>query len=214
MVQVEISVIIKILNPIRAEILEHYVPRITEMHRILKPTGTIYLQMDTRINHWIRCILDDIFGYNNFRNEIVWFYNNAPRKKKDFGKRHDIIYRYSKTDEYVFNEIREPYSLSAPRGYAKEKYYHPEGKVLGDVWQLNMIGQNDKKERVNYQTQKPKELLKRIILASSNENDLVADFYLGSGTTLVVAKELNRRYLGCDINQKAVDITNIRLGDI
>lgn len=199
------------LKPIRSDIEEHYIPRLIEMHRVLKDTGTIYLQMDTKINHWIRCIMEDIFGYDNMRNEIIWYYNTAPRKKLDFGKRHDIIYRFTKSNNYIFNPIREPYSESAPRGYAKEKYYHQDGKVIGDVWQMNILGQNDKKERVGYDTQKPKELIERIIKASSNEGDLVADFYLGSGTTAVSSKELNRRFIGCDINTRAVELTKKRL---
>lgn len=199
------------LKPEKKIIEEHYIPRIKEMHRVLKSTGTIYLQMDTKINHWIRCIMDDIFGYDNFRNEIIWHYNTAPRKKLDFGKRHDIILRYTKSDNYKFNPIREPYSLSAPRGYEKEKYYHPEGKVIGDVWQMNILGQNDKKERVGYDTQKPIELVKRIIKASSDEGDLVADFYLGSGTAAVCSKQLNRDFIGCDINSRAIELTLDRL---
>jgi site-specific DNA-methyltransferase (adenine-specific) len=199
------------LKPIKSDIEEHYIPRLKEMYRVLKDTGTIYLQMDTKINHWIRCIMEDIFGYDNMRNEIIWYYNTAPRKKLDFGKRHDIIYRFTKSNNYTFNPIREPYSKSAPRGYAKEKYYHQDGKVIGDVWQMNILGQNDKKERVGYDTQKPKELIKRIIEASSNEGDIIADFYMGSGTTAVVCKELNRDFIGCDINQKAIDITKKRL---
>ena len=200
------------LKPIKSDIEDHYITRLKEMHRVLKDTGTIYLQMDTKINHWIRCIMEDIFGYDNMRNEIIWYYNTAPRKKLDFGKRHDIIYRFTKSNNYTFNPIREPYSKSAPRGYAKEKYYHQDGKVIGDVWQMNILGQNDKKERVGYDTQKPKELIERIIKASSNEGDLVADFYLGSGTTVVVSKELNRRFIGCDINPRAVELTKKRLG--
>ncbi len=199
------------LKPIKSDIEEHYIPRIKEMHRILKDTGTIYLQMDTKINHWIRCIMDDIFGYDMMRNEIVWYYNTAPRKKLDFGKRHDVILRYTKSDNYKFNPPREPYSESAPRGYEKEKYYHPEGKVVGDVWQINILGQNDKTERVGYDTQKPKSIINRIVTSSSDEGDLVADFYLGSGTTAVVCKELNRRFIGCDINPRAIEITNSRL---
>jgi len=199
------------LKPKKSDIEEHYIPRIKEMHRVLKDTGTIYLQMDTKINHWIRCIMEDIFGYDNMRNEIIWHYNTAPRKKKDFGKRHDIIYRFTKSDEYTFNPIREPYSESAPRGYAKEKYYHPEGKVIGDVWQMNILGQNDKTERVGYDTQKPKSLIERIIKASSNEGDLIGDFYMGSGTTAVVCKELNRNFIGCDLNPRAVELTKKRL---
>lgn len=199
------------LKPIKSEIDDHYIPRIKEMRRVLKDSGTIYLQMDFRINYWIRLILDDIFGYDNFRNEIIWHYNSAPRKKLDFGNRHDTIFRYSKTDNYTFNPIREPYALSAPRGYEKEKYYNPEGKVIGDVWNINMLGQNDKTERVGYATQKPLALIERIITASSNENDLVADFYCGSGTTLVAAKKLKRNFIGCDLNPKAVEISEKRL---
>lgn len=199
------------LKPIKSDIEEHYIPRLKEIYRVLKDTGTIYLQMDTKINHWVRCIMDDIFGYDNMRNEIIWYYNTAPRKKNDFGKRHDIIYRYTKTDNYKFNPPREAYSLSAPRGYEKEKYYHPDGKVIGDVWQMNILGQNDKKERVGYDTQKPKSLIERIISSSSDEGDLVADFYLGSGTTAVVCSEMNRNFIGCDINQRAIELTKLRL---
>lgn len=195
----------------KEEIEKHYIPRIEEMRRIMKPTATIYLHMDTKINHWIRCIMDDVFGYDMMRNEIIWHYNTAPRKKSDFGKRHDIIYRYTKSDKYTFNPIREPYSLSAPRGYEKEKYYHPEGKVIGDVWQMNILGQNDKTERVGYDTQKPIALAERIILASSNEGDVVADFYAGSHTTGVAALKLKRTYIGCDINPKSKEIGEKRL---
>lgn len=195
-------------------IAEFYMPRVKEMYRLLKSTGTIYLQMDYRINHWVRMILDNIFGYDNFRNEIIWHYNSAPRKRGCLGNRHDTILRYTKSDIFIFNEdeVREPYSLSAPRGYEKEKYYHPNGKVMGDVWQLNMLGQNDKTERVNYDTQKPKLLIERIIKLSSNKNDVVADFFLGSGTTAVICKKLEREFIGCDINERAIEITMKRLG--
>jgi len=200
------------LKPIRKEIEEFYIPRLMEMYRVLKMGGTIYLQMDLRIIHWIRVIMDDIFGYENFRNEIIWSYNSAPRKKNCFGNRHDTIFRYSKGSETIFNPIREPYSLSAPRGYEKEKYYHSEGKVIGDVWAINILGQNDKKERVGYPTQKPKELIERIIRASSNVGDVIGDYYMGSGTTGAVCKELGRKFIGCDINPRAVQIARDRCG--
>jgi DNA modification methylase len=199
------------LKPIRSEIERHYLPRLIEMRRVLKQNGTIYIHTGVNTSHWIRCLMDDVFGYNKFRNEIIWSYNSAPRKKSCFGNRHDVIFRYSVSDSFVFNPIREPYSLTAPRGYEKEKYYHSEGKVIGDVWNINILGQNDKTERTKYPTQKPKELISRFVLASTNENDIVADFYMGSGTSMVVAKELNRQFIGCDISQKAVDITNKRL---
>lgn len=199
------------LLPDKQIILSHYEPRLKEMKRVLAENGTLYLQMDYRISHWIRCLMDDVFGYENLRNEIVWHYNSAPRRKFDLGDRHDTILRYSKTDKYKFNPVREPYSLSAPRGYEKEKYYNKEGKVIGDVWNINILGQNDKTERVGYATQKPLELIKRIISLSSDEGDIVADFYCGSGTTLVAAKQLNRNYLGCDINTVALNKVTERL---
>lgn len=200
----------------REIIYNFYRPRLKEMYRVLSSIGTIYLQMDYRINHWIRCLLDDIFSYENFRNEIIWYYNSAPRKKNCFSSRHDTILRYSKSNIFKFNEdaVREPYSPSAPRGYEKEKYYNPSGKVMGDVWQLNMLGQNDKTERVGYSTQKPQSLIERIVKVSSDEGDLVADFFLGSGTTATVCKKLNRRFIGCDINKKAIELTHQRLQNV
>ena len=189
----------------------HYLPRFNEMKRVLADNGTIYIHADEKISHWLRIILDDIFGIDNFRNEIIWAYNSAPRKKGCLGKRHDKILRYTKTDNFTFNAIREPYSSTAPRGYDKEKYYHKEGKVIGDVWTIPILGQNDKTERVGYSTQKPKKLIERIVKLSSNAGDIVADFYAGSGTTLVCAKELKRNYIGCDINPNAVHISETRL---
>lgn len=192
-----------------------YVPRFLEMNRLLKNTGLCYIHCDYNLSHYVKVWMDEIFGLNNFRNEIIWWYNSAPRKKKDFGKRHETIFRYSKTDNYYFNEqskyIRQEYSLTAPRGYEKEKYYNPLGKVLDDVWKIPMLGQNDKTERVGYSTQKPKSLLYPIIDSSCPVGGLVADFFCGSGTTLVAAKELERNYIGCDINQDAVDISKNRL---
>jgi len=91
------------LKPKREIIEEHYIPRIKEMHRILKDTGSIYLQMDTKISHWVRCILDDVFGYDRFLNEIIWCYRSGGKSKKVFSNKHDNIFWYSKTKEYKFN---------------------------------------------------------------------------------------------------------------
>ena len=189
------------LKPIRSEIESHYIPRIKEMHRILKSTGSIYLQMDTRINHWIRCIMDDVFGYENFKNTIVWCYGaGGGHGKKYFRRTHDDIHFYSKTDKYIFNKQKNQY-----------------GSSLQDWWQIK--GLQDKSgffkqddETQTYPTQKPKALIERIIKASSNEGDLVADFYMGSGTTAEVCKELNRNFIGCDINPKAVELSKVRCG--
>ena len=114
-----------------------YRHRFVEMKRVLKDTGLLYIQCDYNLSHYIKILLDEIFGVNNFINEIIWWYNSAPRKKKDFGKRHDTIFRYSKSDNYFFNQdskyIRQAYSPTAPRGYEKEKYYDDRGKIMDDV---------------------------------------------------------------------------------
>ena len=189
------------LKPIRSEIEAHYIPRIKEMHRILKPTGSIYLQMDTKINHWIRCILDEIFGYDNFINEIVWKYGLGGSGNKTFAKKHDNILFYSKTNNYIFNLQYEEATSNMLKGKMKK---------MTDVWDIPNIN-NMATERVGYDTQKPKSLLERIIKASSNEGDLVCDFYLGSGTTAEVCKGLNRNFIGCDINPRAIEITKERI---
>ena len=201
------------LKPIRTEIENHYLPRLTEMKRVLKQNGSIYLQMDTRINHWMRILMDDVFGYENFRNEISWCYNSGGGARKYFSKKHDIVIFYTKSNDYLFNadSVRVPYSETIDYGISTINRYNPLGKIPFDYWNINVLGQNDKTESVDYPTQKPKKLVQRIILASSNEGDVVADYYLGSGTTAVVCKELNRHFIGCDINPKAIEITNSRL---
>ena len=200
------------------EAMEWYRPRFLEMKRVMKDTGVLYIHCDYNLSHYIKILLDEVFGSNNFRNEIIWWYNSAPRKKKDFGKRHDTIFRYSKTNKYYFNEesvyIRQPYSLTAPRGYEKEKYYDARGKIIDDVWQVKMLGQNDKTERCGYSTQKPKELLCKMIDSSCPKGGVFADFFCGSGTSLVVAKELGISFIGCDINERAIEICKERLNKV
>ena len=177
------------LKPIRSEIEAHYLPRLKEMYRVLKSTGSIYLQMDHRITHWMRLIMDDIFGYDNFKNTIVWCYGaGGGPGKKYFRRTHDDIHFYTKTNQCTFNKQLNQY-----------------GSSLQDWW--NIKGLQDKSgffqnddERQMYQTQKPKALIERIIKASSNEGDLVADFYSGSFTTAEVCKDLKRNFIGCDIN--------------
>ncbi len=197
-----------------SDIRSFYEPRYYEMLRILKSSGLIYIHCDYQISHYTKILLDEIFGVENFRNEIIWYYNSAPRKKKDFGKRHDTIFRYSKSETYYFNSsskfIRQDYSPTAPRGYAKEKYYSPDGKILDDVWKIPMLGQNDKTERVGYSTQKPLNLLLPILDSSCPPNGIVADFFCGSGTTLVAANQLGLKYIGCDINSDAISISRRR----
>ena len=217
------------LKPIRSEIEAHYLPRIKEMHRVLKSTGSIYLQMDTRINHWMRCIMDDIFKYDNFRTEIVWFYNSQGKTDKEWNRKHDVILYYTKGKQWTFNakdvmdsitdltykrfksEIDKKGYYTCFKNGKEYKYYLENGSLPKDWFEdVTYISRNNK-ELTGYPTQKPKALIERLIKASSNEGDTVADYYLGSGTTAVVCKELNRNFIGCDINPKAIEITNTRL---
>lgn len=211
---------------------EFYIPRFQEMHRVLKEMGSIYLQMDTKINHWIRLILDDIFGYDNFRNEISWCYISGGISQKYFAKKHDVILFYSKSSNYNFNIQKENRKqLNKYDGIDKKGkfiwYIRPDtnnkvpsgvksylNSYCTDYWNIPMVNSMSKSRKINYQTQKPKELLERIIKASSNKNNIVADFFCGSGTTMAVAKDLSRDYIGCDISEKAVKITNERLNKI
>lgn len=217
------------LKPIKSEIESHYIPRIKEMKRILKDTGCIYLQMDTRINHWLRLICDEIFGYDNFQNEISWCYNSQGKTTNQWNKKHDVILFYSKSSEFKFyqNRVKDSITDLTYKRFKKEidkkgyytsfkngkeyKYYLEDGSLPKDWFEDVTYISRDNKELTGYPTQKPKELLKRLILSVTNENDLVGDFYLGSGTTAVVCKELSRRFVGCDINPNAVKLTNERL---
>lgn len=203
------------LKPIRSEIEAHYLPRLKEMHRVLKSTGSIYLQMDTRINHWLRCIMDDVFGYERFLNEIIWGYRIQGVSKSKFPSKHDHILYYSKTNKRTYKPEKE-------RIYYEKQFFDvltdENGRFYSDVyvrdiWDCDITKPliSGSKEYLKYMTQKPKKLIERIIKASSNEGDTVADYYLGSGTTAVVCKELNRNFIGCDINPKAIEITNARL---
>ena len=182
--------------------------------------------MDYRISHWVRCIMDNLFGYENFRNKIVWKYGlgNA-RTETNFLDKHDEILYYSKSKEFVWNLQRGEVTPQMKAKYCHwdedeqnfyminkgKRYYLKGGKKLENVWIDIPNMSSTSGERVGYDTQKPKELLERIINVSSQEGQIVADFFCGSGTTLVVAKELGRQYIGCDINPKAIEISNQRL---
>ena len=214
------------LKPIRSEIEAHYLPRLKEMHRVLKSTGSIYLQMDTRINHWMRILMDEVFGYENFRNEIVVCISKGNQTNKHFAKRHDILLYYTKSKEWIYNldavskdnPEHKRYKYQDEKGFyrwhiesIKDYKMYLKKQNINDVWNDVGIVQANSIENTGYSTQKPKALIERIIKASSNEGDVVTDYYLGSGTTAVVCKELNRNFIGCDINPKAIEITNARL---
>ena len=218
----------KDLKPIKGDIERHYLPRLIEMKRVLKQNGSIYLQMDTRINHWLRILMDDVFGYKNFKNEISWGYSSGGGTKRKYASKHDVILFYTASNEYTFNEPKmkvyqkKKYSFSTVKEYQDtDGWYHlstcPD--FFNDIktdWHTNMSlglykNNSDKKQDALHPTQKPKELIRRFVLASTNEGDVVADYYLGSGTTCEVALELGRKFIGCDLNPKAIEITKTRL---
>lgn len=220
------------LKPIRSEIENHYIPRIKEMHRILKPTGSIYLQMDETISHWLKCILESLF---NVRREIIWdiqVLSGFKTMANNWIRGNERILYATKTKKYTFNKQKQPHRKEYLErfdktdkngrkffdGRGKKRYLDEvilKGKAVGDVWYDIMSFQQicTSKERLDYATQKPKALIERIIKASSNEGDLVADFYMGSGTTAEVCKDLDRNFIGCDINPRAVEITLQRLNN-
>ena len=202
--------------------MEWYKPRLLEMFRVLKDTGSIYLQCDYRLIHYLKIEMDTIFGINNFRNEIIWHYKSMSNTKRYYPRKHDSILFYTKTDTYTFNydndSVQVPYAEATLKrsqtkaGFNNDKadYLKSNTYLIEDVWDNISFLKNG----VVYNTQKPKGLLERIIKTSSNESDLVADFFMGSGTTCVVAKELGRKYIGCDIGDKALDASIERLKDI
>lgn len=214
--------------------------RITEIHRVLKPTGSFYLHCDPTSSHYLKLILDSIFcgQGGNFINEIVWGYSHGGKSKRHFGRKHDTIFFYSKSDDYTFNsddikiemrsgkhsfggrletdtdgrKYRLVYGTKNSKGETKYyKYYLDEGKIPEDWWtDINSI-QATSAERLGYPTQKPEALLERIINASSNEGDTVLDAYCGCGTTISVAERLNRRWIGIDITYQSISLILRRL---
>lgn len=208
------------------------------MREMLKDTGSFYFHCDPTMSHYIKIILDYVFGFKNYRNEIAWCYKNGGVSKTDFPKKHDIIFRYTKTDTYTFNPQREMKTSKEMKRALKihpEEFFddgdnkgiytwyyrpghhkYPNGlkqyleAYVRDYWLMPALT-NTSKERLGYPTQKPEELLERIMSASSNENDLIADFFMGGGTTITVAEKLNRRWIGIDINNRSLQITHERI---
>ncbi|KKM93955.1 hypothetical protein LCGC14_1203250 [marine sediment metagenome] len=194
--------------------------RIREMHRILKPTGSFYLHCDWHANAHLRVLCDKIFGENNYRNEIIWrigWLSGYKTKKVGWIRNHDTIHYYVKSKDFTFNKEYIPYKDDYVRRDGKK----PTGKGLPieDTWNcsrgdiLNSIAiMSFSKEKLGYPTQKPESLLKRIIKASSNEGDIVADFFCGCGTTLAVAQKLNRQWIGIDVSPIGCTVMAKRIG--
>lgn len=200
-------------------------PRLVLMKELLSERGSIYVHIDWHIGAYMKIILDDIFGKNRFLNEIMWCYTIGGKGNSFYGRKHDTILLYSKSPNYTFNgkdknvivqrklnthmrtkidETGREYQEKTDKKSGKiYRYYVDEGKVPEDYWiDIEQLNREDA-ERVGYATQKPSKLLTRIIAASSNEGDLVCDFFGGSGTTAAVAEKLGRRWITCDIGKPA-----------
>lgn len=194
-------------------------PRLKMMHRLLAPTGSLYLHLDWHVSAYARVLLDEIFGPDRLLNEIVWIYHGPSPIRSAFKRKHDTILAYTKSEEYSFNAdaVRVPYADSTRKTFASSDKAgfgkQPDldrGKVPEDWWYFPVVARLHN-QRTGYPTQKPEELMERIVLASSNPGDLVADFFAGSGTTAVVADRHNRRWLACDHTSLAVRTTYRRL---
>jgi len=211
--------------------------RLILMHDLLSDDGSIYVHCDYRVSGYMKLLLDEVFGKNNIKNEIIWYYQNGGgRARSWFNRKHDTIFWYAKNnDEYIYNGKEAGDERNTDEGsfggYFKTdedgrryqevraggkvyKYYTDELKNADDVWDMGIISQRDKTERVDYPTQKPEKLIERIIKASSNEGDLVADFFCGSGTTMAVAEKLNRKWIGSDLGKFGVHTSRKRLIDV
>lgn len=171
------------------------------------------MHMDWRLGPAVKLVLDEVMGAGNFRNEVVWYYSGGGASKEQWARKHDDIYFYSNGPSWVFNvdAVRQEYKWTAGQKRADGSDRDLEkGKLPDDVFDLHGI-MPWANEKTGFETQKPESLLERVILASSNAGDLVADFFCGSGTTMAVAERLSRRWIGCDLGRFAIHVSRKRL---
>lgn len=199
-----------------AEFIEYLRKRIILAHSILSEDGSIFVHLDWKMAHYIKIILDEVFGKNNFRNEIIWAYNGPGSPgMRQFNRKHDTIFWYSKSSKWIFNDdaIRVEHSEKTVdnfkagldgSGFIGNSYaLNQKGKIPEDWWQMAVASRvkADGYNRMGYPTEKPVKLIERIILACSCEDDIVLDFFAGSGVVASVAEKLNRRWITCDIGK-------------
>jgi len=199
--------------------LDMLYPRLKLMYDLLAPTGTLYLHLDWHANAYARLLLDELFGSDHLLNEIVWVYHGPSPIRSAFNRKHDTILVYTKGEKFTFNvdQVRQPYDPTTVKTFASSpkagfgKIPNLErGKVPEDWWYFPVVARLHR-ERTGYPTQKPEALLERIILASSNPGDSVADFFCGSGTTAVKAAKLGRQFIASDLSFRAIHTTRTRL---
>ncbi|MBC6438407.1 MAG: HNH endonuclease [Rhodobacteraceae bacterium] len=197
--------------------------RLIEMKRILKPSGSIYLHCDQTASHYLKLLMDGVFGRKQFRNEVVWSYRSGGASKRWFSRKHDVLLFYAAGGRHTFNVQKErAYTKSKNRkpgiinyGAGTAEFLEDEEGVynlvhMRDVWEIPVLN-SQARERTGYPTQKPLALLDRIIRASSNEGDMVFDPFCGCATALVAADRLNRKWAGVDLSSLAVKFVNARI---
>lgn len=213
------------------EYLNYLKKRLIECKRVLKQTGNIFLHCDRNACHYLKVVMDDVFGINNFRSEIIWSYKRWSNSKKGLLNSHQNIYFYSKSSNYKFNTLYTNYSLTTNLDQILQNRiknsdgitiyqtdndgnivnnYDKKGVPLSDVWDIPYLNPKAK-ERNGYPTQKPILLLEQIIRIGSNEGDIILDPFCGSGTTLAAAKLLKRNYIGIDTSDDAINLCKERL---
>jgi len=199
--------------------LDFLYQRLAIMYRLLSPNGTLYLHLDWHADAYARLLLDELFGADHLLNEIIWAYHGPSPIRSAFNRKHDTILVYFKGKDYTFNadDVREPYNQntvntfksSLKAGFGKVPDLE-RGKVPEDWWYFPVVARLHN-ERTGYPTQKPVALLERIILASSNPGEIVADFFCGSGTTPYVASKHRRKFIACDTTLRALHTSRSRL---
>lgn len=208
--------------------LQFMYERLQLLSELLNQNGSIYLHNDWHKDHLLRCVLDEVFGSDYFRNEIIWYYEDKfATGGKALDKNHDIIWHYSKGDKFTGNQVRIDKPEKTKRALRKKVdgktlnvldangskiYVEYSDKIIDDVWQIGRTISKD--EYVDYPTQKKEDLIARLLEYGSNPNDIVLDCFIGSGTTAAVAQKLGRRWIGCDINKGAIQTTSNRLQKI
>lgn len=195
-------------------------PRLVLMRELLSEQGSIYVHLDWHVGHYVKLLLDQIFGKNKLVNEIIWQYRTGGVPQKGFSKKHDTIFLYCKSSDFIYHNNKEKMIVDKSKGYNPytkqfiDEDSNPYVMVNPrDVWDVQHINMHDQTERLGYATQKPEALLRKIILASSNEDSIIADFFGGSGTTATVAEKLGRKWIVADIGKPACMIMRKRLID-
>lgn len=191
--------------------------RIWAMKDLLSEEGSIWVHMDWHASHYVKVMMDEIFGYNNFVNEVIWHYKSGGSTKKRFARKHDSLLFYAKSSKYYFLPQKEksynrgfkPYHFAGVEEFEDEMGWYTMVNMR-DVWNIDMVGRTSG-ERTGYATQKPEALMERIILSCTREGDICADFFGGSGSLAAAAEKSGRRWIYCDNGQLAVDVCIDRL---